>query len=122
MSAMERGTRMPQSEDVAPPSSSGGGVWLCACPCSGQGKPSKTCTTFGLRVHVYTIQHYINRRKLTSFCTVSLTLRRLLCGSVQTNPASINRTLLSPLSFLRQMASSSLLSNCAGTQEDGGER
>lgn len=36
--------------------------------------------------------------------------------------ASIKRTLFRPLSFFRQMASSSRLSSCAGTQEMGGLR
>ena len=44
----------------------------------------------------------------TSFCTVSLVLIRLECGSVQTNAASISLTLLSPRSFLMQIVSSSL--------------
>lgn len=61
-------------------------------------------------------------RRLASFWMVSLTLNRLLCGSVQINPASINRTLLRPFSFLRQMASSSLDSMSQMTHCVGGER
>lgn len=53
---------------------------------------------------------------------VSLTLRRLLCGSVQMNPASIKRTLLSPLSLRRQMASNSLDSRSQMTHCVGGAR
>ena len=61
-------------------------------------------------------------RKLTSFWIVNLTLNLLLWGSVQMNPASINLTLANPLSFLKQMANSSLDSKSHWVHIVGGER
>ena len=58
----------------------------------------------------------------TSFCMVNFTLMRFEWGSVQINPASTKRTLLSPLSFFKQMASSSRLSGCAMVHCAGGDR
>jgi hypothetical protein len=43
----------------------------------------------------------------TSFWIVNDTRSRLECGSVQMKCASVNRTLLSPLSFFRQIERSS---------------
>ena len=58
----------------------------------------------------------------TSFWIVSETRSRFECGSVQMKCASVRRTLLRPLSFLRQMARSSWDSGRAIVQLDGGER
>lgn len=58
----------------------------------------------------------------TSFCIVSETRSRLEWGSVQIKWASVKRTLFSPLSFLRQIASSSEDSGRAKTHELGGDK
>lgn len=58
----------------------------------------------------------------TSFWMVNLTRNRFECGSVQMNPASMRRTLLSPLSLRRQMARSSRDSMSQMTHCVGGAR
>lgn len=59
-------------------------------------------------------------RKLTSCCTVILTLTRFECGSVQMKLASMILTFVSPLNRLKHNANSSLLSSAAETQWLGG--
>jgi hypothetical protein len=58
----------------------------------------------------------------TSFWIVSLTKILFECGSVHMNPASISFTLLSPFSFLRQMASNCRLSGSAIVHVLGGDK
>lgn len=58
----------------------------------------------------------------TSFWMVRETLRRFEWGSVQMKCASVRRTLLRPLSFLRQSARSSWDSGWAIIQLEGGDR
>ena len=58
----------------------------------------------------------------TSFCIVNFTFMRFECGSVQMNPASINRTLFSPFNFFKHIANSSLDSGSAIVHVWGGER
>ena len=53
---------------------------------------------------------------------VNLTFILFEWGSVQMNPASMSRTLLRPLSFLRQRASNSLDSGSAMDHAEGGDR
>lgn len=57
-----------------------------------------------------------------SFWIVSDTRSRFEWGSVQMKCASVNRTLFRPLSFLRQMESSSEDSGFASIHASGGER
>ena len=58
----------------------------------------------------------------TSFWMVSFTLMRFECGSVQTKPASMRRTLVRPLSFLRHSESSWLDSSWHTSHWFGGCR
>lgn len=58
----------------------------------------------------------------TSLWTVSLTLIRLECGSVQMNPASTNFTSFNPFNFFKHNANNSLDSNEHWTHSDGGWR
>lgn len=53
------------------------------------------------------VSHLERRGVRTSFWIVNLTRNRFECGSVQMKPASMSRTLERPLSFRRQIASSS---------------
>lgn len=62
----------------------------------------------------------LRERKLTSCCTVILTLTLFECGSVQMKLASMILTFVSPLNRLKHNANSSLLSSAAETQWLGG--
>ncbi len=78
------------------------------CPCCTRYSISNTCS------RIVAVS--------TSFWIVSETRSRFECGSVQMKCASVNRTLLRPLSFFRQMARSSCDSGRASDHEVGGER